>query len=102
MRICLVQDIRLTPNECVTAQVQMDGDVARQMQPLLAEGDKTRDELMQEMLKMIRQSTVMTWEMTVSEDKGTALEIVPLGNPRKAQDGQVRDERRSWGLGDVT
>jgi len=36
---------------------------------------------------MIRQSTVMTWEMTVSEDKGTALEIVPLGNPRMAQDG---------------
>ena len=42
VRICLVQDIRLTPNECVTAQVQMDGDVA--MQLLLAEGDKTLTE----------------------------------------------------------
>ena len=35
-----MQDICLTPNECVAAQVQIDGDVATQMQPLLAEGDK--------------------------------------------------------------
>ena len=40
VRICLVQDVRLIPNECVTAQVQMDGDVGIRMQPLLAEGDK--------------------------------------------------------------
>ena len=40
VRICLVQDIRLTPDECVTAEVQMDGDVAMQMQLPLAEGDK--------------------------------------------------------------
>ena len=48
---------------------------------------RKRDGLMQEMLKMALQSTVMTWETTVSEDKGTALEIVPLGNLRMTQDG---------------
>ena len=36
-----MQDIRLTPDECVTAEIQMDSDVAMQMQLLLAEGDKT-------------------------------------------------------------
>ena len=41
MRIHLVQDIHLIPSECVTSQVQMDADIAMQMQPLLAEGDKT-------------------------------------------------------------
>ena len=41
VRIRLVQDIHLIPNECVTAQVQLDGDVAMQMQLLLAEVDKT-------------------------------------------------------------
>ena len=40
VRICLVQDVCLILNECVTAQVQMDGDVGIRMQPLLAEGDK--------------------------------------------------------------
>ena len=40
VRICLVQDIHLIPNECMTAQVQMDDDVGINMQPLLAEGDK--------------------------------------------------------------
>ena len=41
VRIRLMQDIRLIPNECVIAQVQMDGDVPMQMQLLLAEGEKT-------------------------------------------------------------
>ena len=40
VRICLVQDVRLISNECVTPQVQMDGDVWIRMQPLLAEGVK--------------------------------------------------------------
>ena len=40
VRIRLVQDVRLILNECVTTQVQMDGDVKIRMQQLLAEGDK--------------------------------------------------------------
>ena len=40
MRICLLQDIRLIPNECVAAQVQIDGDVNTNTQPLLAESDR--------------------------------------------------------------
>ena len=40
MRIRLVQDVRLTPNDYVTAQVQFDGDVGTKIQALLAEGDK--------------------------------------------------------------
>ena len=40
VRIRLVQDVRLTPNDYVTAQVQFDGDVGTKTQALLAEGDK--------------------------------------------------------------
>ena len=40
VRIRLVRDVRLTPNEYVTAQVQFDSDVGTKTQALLAEGDK--------------------------------------------------------------
>ena len=43
VRIHLVQDIHVIP-ECVAAQVQIDGDVNTNMQPLLAESDRVLEE----------------------------------------------------------
>ena len=40
VRIRLVRDVRLTPNDYVTAQAQFDGDVGTKTQAFLAEGDK--------------------------------------------------------------
>ena len=40
VRICLIQDVRLKPDECVPIQAQMDGDTRTNMQPLLAESDR--------------------------------------------------------------
>jgi len=40
MRIRLVQDICLIPNECFPAQIQIDGNVNTNMQPLMAESDR--------------------------------------------------------------
>ena len=40
VRMCLVQDVRLKPDECVPIQAQMDGDTRTNMQPLLAKSDR--------------------------------------------------------------
>ena len=41
VRIRLVQDVHLVPNECVTARVQLDVDMGTMMQPWMAESDRT-------------------------------------------------------------
>ena len=44
VRVCLVQDVRLKPDECVPVHAQMDGDTRTNMQPLLVKNDRVHVE----------------------------------------------------------
>ena len=39
VRICLIQNVRLKPDECTQVRAQVEGGIRTNMQPLLAESD---------------------------------------------------------------